>query len=82
MEFGQSFSRYAAYPRGGGWIDAMEHYHKTLVTALNSLDAFDFEPKVIDNLQAILEKMSELSVRFIEAKTFTLEEYSAVTKIH
>ena len=73
-------SRYAAYPKGGGWIDAIEHYHKTLVTALNSLDAFDFEPRVIDNLQAILEKMSELSQQFIEAKTFTLEEYSAVTK--
>lgn len=73
-------SRYAAYPQGGGWMDAMKHYHKTLVTALNSLPEFDFEPRVIENLQAILEKMSALSQTFIEAKTFTIEAYSTASK--
>jgi hypothetical protein len=69
-------SRYAAYPEGGQWVPDMTQYNQTLLTALDTIQELDLDTEVTKNLRAILKRMSELSSRFIGAKTFSMEAYS------
>lgn len=73
-------SRYTEYPQGGQWMEPMVDYNQTLLTALKTLNALELEPKITTNLRVILEKMIALSQKFIKHKTFTIEDYSIVSK--
>lgn len=73
-------SRYAEYPEGAAWIDPLQHYNKTLSTALSTLPQLELAAEIEKNLRSILENVIQFCQKIIDQKTFSMKAYSKMAK--
>lgn len=73
-------SRYAEYPKGGDWIEPLDHYHQTLTKALHSLEDLKLEKEVEKQLKSVLKKTSAFCEKCVASKTFTMKGYEKISK--